>query len=117
FPGAVLAVRAARSGPVHESDGLYVYLPEAFLMPGDTVTYYVADDGSTYTVPDFDTMALARAAEGQIYPPRIVGPSTAPADGFRTLNRKPGGLRLTDPARFAGAGVLVEAALFTGVFQ
>ena len=114
FPGAVLTVRAARTGAVHTDDGLYVYLPAGLLSPGDGVTYFVADDGSTYTSPDLEDSTLARSAEGQMYPPRASNPSTAPALTFRNLNRRPGAMVLTDPERFVDDAILVEAALFTG---
>jgi len=111
FPGAVLSVRAARTGPLHSADGLYVYLPPDFLRPGDVRSYFVADDGSTFTSQAFTPAALARASEGQIYPGRASHPSTEPAVTFSQLNRMPGGMVLTDPGRFSGANILVEAAL------
>ena len=114
FPGAVLTVRAARTGAVHTEDGLYVYLPAGLVSPGDGVTYFVADDGSTYTSADLQDSTLARSAEGQVYPPRASSPSTAPALTFRNLNRRPGAMVLTDPERFVDDAILVEAALFTG---
>jgi len=114
FPGAIVVVRAARSGALHASDALYVYLPPAFLRARDALTYFIADDGSSYTSPTFTTASLARASEGQIYPARVSSASTIPAGTFTALNRKPGGMVLPDRARFGGAGVLVEAALFTG---
>jgi len=117
FPGAKLTVRAASTGPVHLSDGLYIYLPAAFLTPADVKTYYVADDGATYAAPDLNSPSLARTSEGQLYPSRVSRSSTGPADAFTLLNRGLGGLRLTDPSRFGGVGVLVEVDLFTGAFQ
>lgn len=115
FPGAVVAVRAGRKGPVHSADGLYVYLPAAFVRPADTLTYFVADDGSTYSAADLNPMSLARASEGQVYPSRVLNPSPAPAqDAFKVLNRMRDGVRLTDQDRFGGAGVLVRVELFTG---
>jgi hypothetical protein len=124
FPGAVLAVRAARTGAFHAADTLYVSLPSAFIQPTDTPTYYVADDGSTYvaSVPPapqqtFDPTMMAQAANGPIYPAATFTASTAPANEFTVLNRKPGGLRVADPARFGNAGVLIEVSLFTGTFQ
>jgi hypothetical protein len=121
FPGATLAVRAARTGAVHSADGLYVYLPPAFVTPGNTPAYYAADDGSTYlgdgaitfTGLDLSSLPPARSSEGQTYPSRITRPSTHPAAAAVTrLNRMPGGLRLADPARFGGVGVLFQLALF-----
>jgi len=117
FPGAVVAVRATGTGPVHSADGLYVYLPAAFVTPADKLTYYVADDGSTYTAADLNVMSLARPSEGQIYPGRTLSPSVTPADAFTVLNRMSGGLRLPDPTRLAGVEVLVQVELFTGAFQ
>ncbi len=121
FPGAVLAVRASRTGALHANDALYLYLPAAYINPNDMRTYYVADDGSTYTTATLDPPTLARASEGQIYPPRVLTTSAEPASGFTVLNRGPGGLRLADPTRFGDAAhraaVLVEPNLFTGAFQ
>jgi hypothetical protein len=119
FPGAVIAIRAARTGPVRAADGLYVYLPAALVTPADRPTYYVyvADDGSTYKAPDLNVISLARASEGQVYPPRVSSPSTTPADAFTQLNRGPGGMRLADPTRVGGASILIHLDLFTGAFQ
>jgi len=115
FPGAVLAVRLARSGAVHSSDGLYIYLPPSFISPTDPpATYFAADDGSTYSSSSFTPASLARSSQGQVYPARSSDPSTAPALTFLGLNRMPGAMVLTDPSRFGGGSVLVEAALFTG---
>jgi hypothetical protein len=112
FPGAVLAIRAARTGALHVADGLYVYLPPAFVVPGNLLNYYVADDGSTFTGPDFSSTSLARSSEGQIYPAQTSNPTTAAADAFTALNRTSTGLRLPDSARFGGLGVLYQAGLF-----
>src|SRR5262245_13560991 len=117
FPGAVVAVRATGIGPVHTADGLYVYLPAAFVRPADKLTYYVADDGSTYNTADLNVRSLARPSEGQVYPCRALSASVTPADAFIQLNRMPGGLRLADPTRLGNAGVLVQVELFTGAFQ
>ena len=121
FPGAVLAIRASRLDAPHAADTLYLYLPPAHIKPDDLPTYYVADEGSTYTSATFDSTTLARPSEGQIYPARLLTASTEPASSFTVLNRKPGGLRLPDPARFGPAGnraaVLIEVSLFTGAFQ
>lgn len=115
FPGAVLAVRLARSGSLHSADGLYVYLPPSFIKPSDRPrSYFVADDGSTYTSSTLSTASLARSSEGQVYPARWSDPSTAPAVTFLNLNRMPGAMVLPDPARFGAASILVEAALLTG---
>lgn len=117
FPGAVLALRAAHPGALRNADGLYVYLPAVPVRPGQTLTFFVADDGSTYTVADLAAAALARASEGQVYPPRPLSSETEPATDFITLNRAAGGIRLVDSARFGGAGALIQADLFTGAFQ
>jgi hypothetical protein len=114
FPGAIIAVRAQRTGALHAADGLYVYLPPAHVAPGKPAQYLVADDGSTY---DFSIRALARASDGQVYPPRALSPSTAPAYEFTALNRAERGMLLPDPARFGGAQVLVQAELFTRNLQ
>jgi hypothetical protein len=114
FPGAVIAICIARSGPRHSGDGLYVYLPPSLITPDDVLTYFVADDGSTYTSSNFSNVTPARSSEGPVYPPRSADPSTAPALTFLRLNREPGAMVLTDPTRFSGANVLLETALFTG---
>jgi hypothetical protein len=121
FPGAIVAVRAARTGALHAHDGLYVYLPPTFLKPGDEKLYFVSDDGSTFTSPDLTPSSLVRGSQGQVYPARSLTPSTLPVSSFARLVRdtrfipgNPGGVFLTDAVRFAGAGFLVEAALYTG---
>jgi hypothetical protein len=114
FPGARLAIRRTRTGAVHGADALYVYLPPSPVSPGDVLTFFVAEDGSTYTSDDLQTSSLARSAEGQVFPPRATDPSTDPALTFRNLNRRPGAMVLTDPQRFGNDAVLVEAALLTG---
>jgi hypothetical protein len=113
FPGAILAVRAARRGPLHSGDGLYIYLPPSFVRPGDVLTYFAADDGSTYTSQNFATLSLARASGGQVYPGRPFDPSTAPALAFLRLNRMAGAMVLADPTRFGEASILVESVLLT----
>ena len=117
FPGAVVAVRAARVGPLRADDARYVSLPPTFLTPADTLTCYVADDGSSYATPDLGFASLLRESEGQLYPPRPPSASAEPARAFTVLNRQPGGLRLADPSRFGGGGALFELELFTGAFQ
>jgi len=113
FPGAVVAVYG--SGPFRFTDVLYVYLPAVFVSPGEKITWYVADDGSTWNTPDFNAASLARASEGQIYPPREPDPpSVAPAEEFIRLDRGPAGLRIADPKRFGEAQVLFRAELWTG---
>jgi hypothetical protein len=117
FPGATIAVRAARTGALRLDDARYVYLPSKYLTPGDVLVLHVADDGSTYTSDDFSLTSLARDAEGQVFPPRQLTTVTRPASNFTILNRKPGGLRVADPTRFGGAQILFQAQLFTGAFQ
>lgn len=114
FPGAVLAVRAARTGAVHSEDGVYVYLPQSPVSPGDEFTYFIADDGSTYTSSNFTTASLACSSNGQVYPARSADPSSVPAQTFTRLNRRPSAMVLTDATRFGTDSVLIEAALFTG---
>jgi hypothetical protein len=114
FPATVLAIRAARTGALHTSDALYVYLPSTFVKANAPVQYLVAADGSTYAGSALPTAKLARSSEGQIYPACIPTTSTDPANIFTTLSRRPGGMVLPDSARFGGVGVLVEADLFTG---
>jgi hypothetical protein len=117
FPGAVVAVRAARTGAVHQDDGLYVYLPSAYLTPGDVLTLHVSDDGSTYRKNDFSLTSLERDSEGQVFPPRALTSSTRPASDFTILNRQRGALRLPDPQRFGNAEILFQVEIFTGAFQ
>jgi len=130
FPGAVLAVRAASSGPPHASDALYIYLPTMLVRPADTLIYYVAADGSTYTAAVFDATTLARSADGQIFPARPLTQSTEPAASFTVLSRSSGrqsnaepvndrlaGMIVLDPTRFAGVQALIQAEIFTGAFQ
>ncbi len=115
FPGAVVAIRAKSNGPVRSTDGLYAYLPPSFVdaRSGPQV-FFIADDGSAYSSAVPASATLARAAEGQAYPPRLLNPSARAVEGFVALNRKGNGLMLLDPSRFGGAGVLVEASLNTG---
>jgi len=114
FPGAVVALRAARpAGPLHSTDGLYVYLPAGFLLPGQRQTYFIADDGSAYTSPSLDPSTLARPSEGDVYPARSSTGSTESVEAF-LLNRGARGLILPDPTRFGNASVLIAASLMTG---
>jgi hypothetical protein len=117
FPGAVLAVRASRSGAPHVDDARYVYLPTAFVPLAATRTYHVADDGSTYSDPQFSATSLARASEGQVYPSALPQPSAGPTTAVQLISRMRGALRLADPSRVAGIGLLIQTELFTGVFQ
>jgi hypothetical protein len=117
FPGAVVAVRAARTGAPHFDDARYVYLSPTFVPLASTHTYHVADDGSTYTDSQFSSMSLARASTGQIYPAVIPGESAEPTTAVRLISRMPGALGLADPVRVTGIGLLIQAELFTGIFQ
>lgn len=117
FPGAVIGLRAAQSGALRQSDGLIAALPEAVIRPGSPLTLWVADDGSTYTDRSLAIETLARSGEGQVYPPFAATPSTVAALDQSRLSRGPGGLALTDPSRFGGAGVLFTAEIYTGVPQ
>ena len=114
FPGAVIAIRAARTGALHLGDVLYVYLPPSFVGAGSVLTYFVSLDGSTYTDSGLAPATLARASQGQAYPPFGASPSSRPATAFTTLSRGPGGMVLPDQSRFGGAGAVAEAALYTG---
>ena len=117
FPGATITIRAARTGALHLGDGLYVYLPPAFLNPGDVLTCQVAQDGSTRA--GFHSATLTRSSEGQVYPAYPAPPSLRPA-AITALNRGPAGMALPDPARFGGTGVVAEAALYdpnSAIFQ
>jgi len=117
FPGAVIAVRSARTGGVHQVDGLYVYLPSTYLTPGNVLTLHVSDDGSTYRNNNFSLTSLERDSEGQVFPARALTSSTRPATDFTILNRKRGALRLPDPARFGNAQISFQVEIFTGAFQ
>src|SRR4029077_18041492 len=117
FPGAVVAVRALRTGAPHIDDARYVYLPSAFLSTSTTLVYQVADDGSTYNDPQFSLTSLARASEGAVYPPLIPQDSAEPARTVQLISRMPGALRIADANRVAGVGLLIQAELFTGIFQ
>lgn len=115
FPGAVLAVRADAASP-QLSDGIIVYLPPAYPTPA---RFFVADDGSAYSAADLSPAALARPAEGQVYPPRPRSePSAVPVpDTLLTLNRTEAGLRFADPERFGGTELRAQVEIFTGAFQ
>ena len=118
FPGAVIAIRAARTGSLHEADARYVYLPSKYLEAGGPpLVLHIADDGSTYVKNDFNSLSLARDSDGQIFPPRDLTDSTRPAVAFTQLNRRPGALRLSDPSRFAGDDIYFQVEIFTGAFQ
>ncbi len=117
FPAATIALRLARPGVFRSADGLYVYLPSAFVTPADKLVYFVTDDGSTFTGSSPIGLSLARSSEGQVYPAHLPSLLTNPASAFTTLNRGPGGLRIYDRSRFVGTPVLLQAQLFTGVHQ
>lgn len=117
FPGAVIAIRASRTGPLQSADALYVYLPDGFLNDGAIATYFVADDGSTFGSAAFGSDDLLRQSASQVYPAGASTASTLPANNFLALTRTAGGLILPDKARFGGAGVLVTAGIQTGQSQ
>jgi hypothetical protein len=118
FPGAVISLRLARPGSALRSDdGFYAYLPRAFITPAEKPVYFITDDGSSYQGSDSNSMSLSRSSEGQVYPARPATLLTTPASAFTTLNRGPGGLQIPDRSRFAGAPVLLQAQLFTGIYQ
>ena len=117
FPSAVIPVRAEQVGPMRTADGLYVYLPDTVLTPGSALTYWVADDGSTYGDMSLDIRTLARGSEGQTYPPVNAEPSASPVETFTRLNRGPDGMVVTDASRFGGVGAVFAAEVFTGVPQ
>ncbi|HMQ31031.1 MAG TPA: hypothetical protein PKD53_09895, partial [Chloroflexaceae bacterium] len=50
-------------------------------------------------------------------PPRPLSASVEPAPAAGALGRGPGAMRLADPGRYAGAGALLQAELFSGAFQ
>ncbi|HVN06242.1 MAG TPA: hypothetical protein VMT86_17590 [Bryobacteraceae bacterium] len=116
FPGAVVAVRAKRIGALRLVDALYIYLPPLFVQPGSPATFLVADDGSTYLPSGFHASSLARAAEGQVYPAAALTASPAPL-ATPLISRTQDAMIVADPARFDGAPLLIEADLFTGIFQ
>ena len=93
FPGAVIAIRARSGALLRSADAIYVYLPPA----RTPVSFDVSQDGSTFL-----NGVLARAAEGQVYPPRPLTQSTRPAVSFVSLH-KTQALALADPTRFGGS--------------
>jgi len=127
FPGAVVAIQAQPflagiPSPISSTDGLYVYLPPAFVSSGNVLSYYVANDGSTYTSSSMLSTSLARASEGQVYPPRSLSPSSLPAQAFTALNRSNAGMQLVDPLRLGSMlkgsvnlriNVVIEADILT----
>ncbi len=117
FPGAIIAMRAARAGAPHVNDARYVYLPPAFVSPVTALSYYVADDGSTFSDPGFSPTSLARTSEGQVYPALTPRQNLAPARAVQLVSRMPAALQLADNGRVAGIPLLIQAELFTGVFQ
>lgn len=93
FPGAVVSIRAKSGTLLRATDGIYAYLP-----PSKTpATFDISEDGSSFLASK-----LARAAEGQIYPPRLLTTSTRPAEAFLSLHKK-AGLALAEPSRYGGA--------------
>ena len=115
FPATIIAIRAKSNGAARLAEALYAYLPAQFINPASgPVSFFIAEDGSSYTTPTPASANLARAAEGQIFPPRQPNHSTRAAQNFSALARQPNAMVLTDPSRFGGLGVVVRAALFTG---
>jgi hypothetical protein len=126
FPATVIAVRddqvVARAAldPATRlpdpsgvyQDALLVYLPEAFLQPGQGLELHVATDGSTYRAPQLTPQSLAMASQGQTWPPADLSRPSAVATGI-SLHRRTG-LRVPDPSRLA-APVLLEALASTGL--
>ncbi len=118
FPGAVFAIRAARTGAPRTTDACYVYLPPAFVRPTDRLIHHIAADGSAYGAPDLGRASLRRASEGQVYPAFPPTQSATATDAFKLISRTAGALRIADPSRLAGVAVLIQAELFNGgVFQ
>ena len=60
---------------------------------------------------------LARPAPGSVAPPRPLTARTALPVGFIRLDRGAGGMRVVDRGRFAAAGVLFTAELFSGALE
>jgi hypothetical protein len=112
FPGAVISVRAARTGALRMADAGYIYLPPAFLRPSGRLLYYIADDGSTYRAADLDSASLARASQGRVYPALLPSQSATPTNAFQFIGRMAGAMRVADPSRLRGAAVFIQTELF-----
>ncbi|HEX3151313.1 MAG TPA: hypothetical protein VHR66_24760 [Gemmataceae bacterium] len=97
FPGAVLAIRAATDGALHEADGRYIYLPAGAVTSGAPLEFFIADDGGSYLDELLTAGSLARASEGQVYPPRMLTNSIRTPAGFGAL--KPTELEPVDDSR------------------
>ena len=85
--------------------------------PGRRRHSFVADDGASYTSAGLEPASLARAAPGSVAPPRPLTARTALPVGFIRLDRGAGGMRVVDRGRFAAAGVLFTAELFSGALE
>ncbi len=116
FPGAVLAVRAARGaavGALREADAVYVALPATAIAPGTVQTWWIDAAGAAYTDPSLHPDALARAGIGPVYPPRELSASVIPATAFLDLHGSLGA-RLVDPARLGGITARFDALVVGG---
>ena len=127
FPACVIAIRddvtvprAALDDANRPSlvsgyqDALYVYLPEAYLRPGNPLELQVADDGSTYYLGRMDREHLARSSEGQVWPAADMSrQSVVPAE--IALHRRRG-IKCLDQARFTDP-MIIQALIFTGAAQ
>lgn len=101
LPAAAIAIRLETTLPWREADAIYVYLPAMFLAPGEVRRLFVARDGSTYESASMSNATLARASEGQVYPPVAARASRTPAR-LGELHHQ-AGIRVADASRFAGA--------------
>ena len=102
FPGAVIAMRAAQKGALRVADGCYLYLGAGVVSQKKPLELFVAKDGSTYTSGKLDSSSLARASQGQVYPPRNCTRSLRPATLFAPTNGNLIPLQPIDPSRFNG---------------
>lgn len=110
FPGGIMALQGTdkNEGIIAKNttesvykNALYVYLPELFLE-GEGVIYLLVDDvGATFYANGISEMGvnnLARASEGQVYPPRNLSSSLRPLK-LDSINRE-NGIFLFDRERF-----------------
>lgn len=110
FPGGILALRdiekseevtAKNTIESIYNNALYVYLPEAFLDEEGELYLFVDDVGATYYANGTSELSvnnLARASEGQVYPPRNLSSSLKPLK-LDSINRE-NGISLFDRERF-----------------
>lgn len=121
FPGGILALRgqmnsiemtAKNTIESVYNNALYVYLPEVYLDRGSELYLFVDDVGATYyarsgnmtgepDVPpgsEFSPKNLARASQGQVYPPRGLSTSLSPLKPD-SINKENGSI-LFDKERF-----------------